>query len=164
MSKPWEPLFVIPDSGIEIVKRFEGLHKVVFVRPTVTVAPYLDPVGILTIGYGHTGPDVVHGMLITEAEAEQLLMTDLARFVEASLRLCPRLWIEPPDRLAAIASFAFNLGAGRLQTSTLRRRVNEGDWIGAHAELQRWVYAGGKKLPGLIARRAAEGQLLLNPA
>lgn len=164
MTKPWEPLFVIPDSGIAIVKQFEGLHTVVATRPVVTVAPYVDPVGILTIGYGHTGKDVVPGMRITGDEAEQLLMTDMARFVEAALRLCPRLWIEPPDRLAAITSFAFNLGAGRLQTSTLRRRVNEGDWVAAHAELQRWVFAGGKKLPGLIARRAAEGQLLLNPA
>lgn len=60
----------------------------------------------------------------------------------------------------AIVDF-FNLGAGRLQTSTLRRRINQRDWTGAAAELRRWVYGGGKVLPGLVARRAAEAAWLL---
>ena len=60
----------------------------------------------------------------------------------------------------AIVDFTFNLGAGRLQTSTLRRRVNQRDWTAAGQELRRWVYGGGKVLPGLVARRAAECALL----
>ncbi|TSE34577.1 Lysozyme RrrD [Tepidimonas fonticaldi] len=67
---------------------------------------------------------------------------------------------EPEGRLAAIVDFTFNLGAGRLQTSTLRRRVNQRDWTAAAAELRRWVYGGGKLLPGLVARREAEAALL----
>jgi lysozyme len=67
---------------------------------------------------------------------------------------------EPEPRLAAIVDFTFNLGAGRLQTSTLRRRINERDWAAAQTEIRRWVYGGGKVLPGLVARREAEAELL----
>lgn len=59
-----------------------------------------------------------------------------------------------------IVDFTFNLGAGRLQTSTLRRRINQRDWVAARQELRRWVYGGGKVLPGLVARREAECALL----
>ncbi len=68
----------------------------------------------------------------------------------------PVLATEPEERLAAIVDFTFNLGGGRLQTSTLRRRVNQRDWAAAAKELRRWVYGGGKVLPGLVARREAE--------
>jgi len=67
---------------------------------------------------------------------------------------------EPEVRLSAIVDFTFNLGAGRLQTSTLRRRVNQRDWVAAAQELRRWVYGGGKVLPGLVARREAEARIL----
>ena len=67
---------------------------------------------------------------------------------------------EPESRIAAIVDFTFNLGAGRLQTSTLRRRVNQRDWVAAGQELRRWVYGGGRAQPGLIARRDAEAALL----
>ena len=79
----------------------------------------------------------------------------------AALRYCPVLATEPEARLAALVDFTFNLGAGRLQTSTLRRRVNQRDWIAAGQELRRWVYGGGKVLPGLVARREAEAAWLL---
>ncbi|WP_367027567.1 glycoside hydrolase family protein [Methylococcus sp. ANG] len=69
------------------------------------------------------------------------------------------LTTEPEGRLAAIVDFTFNLGAGRLRTSTLRRRVNQRDWGAAAYELRRWVYGGAKALPGLIARREAEAAL-----
>ena len=68
---------------------------------------------------------------------------------------------EPESRLAAIVDFTFNLGAGRLQTSTLRRRVNQRDWTAAGQGLRRWVYGGGKVLPGLVTRREAEVALIL---
>lgn len=78
----------------------------------------------------------------------------------ATLRYCPVLAAKPEGRLAAIVDFAFNLGAGRLQTSTLRRRVNQLDWSAATSELRRWIYGGGKVLPGLVARREAEVMLV----
>ncbi len=68
---------------------------------------------------------------------------------------------EPVGRLAAIVDFTFNLGAGRLQTSTLRRRLNQRDWFAAGQELRRWVYGGGKVLPGLVTRRETEAMLFL---
>ena len=79
----------------------------------------------------------------------------------ATLRYCPVLTTEPEGRLAAIVDFTFNLGAGRLQTSTLRRRINQRDWIAAGQELRRWIYGGGKVLPGLVARREAEVAMLI---
>jgi len=88
------------------------------------------------------------------------LARDLQSALAATLRYCPVLASEPEGRLAAIVDFAFNLGAGRLQTSTLRRRINQRDWVAAAIELRTWVYGGGKVLPGLVARRAAECALL----
>jgi len=76
------------------------------------------------------------------------------------LRYCQVLATEPVRRLAAIVDFTFNLGAGPLQASTLRRRVNQRDWAGTAQELRRWIYGGGKVLPGLILRREAETLLL----
>ena len=72
-----------------------------------------------------------------------------------TMSYCPTLVTEPEGWLASIVDFTFNLGAGRLQTSTLRRRVNQRDWSGAAIELRRWVYGGGKVLPGLIIRRVS---------
>ena len=79
----------------------------------------------------------------------------------ATLWYCPVLVAEPEGRLAAIVDFTFNLRAGRQQTSTLRRRINQRDWIASFTDVQRWVYGGAKKLPGLVTRREAEVSLLL---
>ena len=98
---------------------------------------------------------------ITEAEAEVYLARDLITALNATLRYCPVLATESEGRLAAIVDFTFNLGAGRLQTSTLRRRVNLRDWSSAATELRRWVYGGGVVLPGLVIRREAEVALVL---
>ncbi len=93
---------------------------------------------------------------MTEDEAEFYLSSDLITALNATLRYCPVLATEPERRLAAIVDFTFNLGAGRLQTSTLRRRINQQDWENAIRELCRWVRGGAKILPGLAARREAE--------
>lgn len=121
--------------------------------------PYVCPAGYWTIGYGHLC-DPKHPP-ITEGEAEAYLTQNLKVALAATLRYCPVLATEPENRLAAIVDFTFNLGAGRLQTSTLRRRVNQRDWAGAATELRRWVYGGGRVLPGLVARRSTESALLL---
>ena len=93
-------------------------------------------------------------------EGEAYLATDMADALKATLRYCPVLATEPETRLAAIVDFTFNLGPGRLQASTLRRRVNQRDWAGTAQELRRWIYGGGKVLPGLVFRREAETLLL----
>lgn len=120
--------------------------------------PYVCPAGHWTIGYGHLC-DPKHPP-ITEAEADSYLAADVMTALKATLRYCPVLATEPEGRLAAIVDFTFNLGAGRLQASTLRRRINQGDWASAAAQLRRWVYGAGTVLPGLVARRAAEIALL----
>lgn len=142
-----------------LVKRFEGLHKVATRTPTVTVIPYVCPAGILTIGYGHT-KGVRPGQVISLLEAEKVLATDLKIATASAISLSPVLGATSETKLFAIADFIFNLGAGRYKASTLRRRVNQEDWDEAAYELSRWVYGGGKKLPGLVARREAEIALL----
>lgn len=144
----------IPHAAIVLAKRFEGFHRIPKADPLRRAHPYICPAGYWTIGYGHLC-DPKHPP-ITEGEAGIYLARDLITALNATLRYCPVLATEPEGRLAAIVDFTFNLGAGRLQTSTLRRRVNQRDWSSAAKELRRWVYGGGKVLPGLVARRTAE--------
>lgn len=150
-------MIAVPQAAIDLAKRFEGFHRVPKNDPG-RAHPYVCPAGYWTIGYGHLC-DPKHPP-ITEAEAEVYLARDLQTALAATLRYCPVLATGPEGRLAAIVDFTFNLGAGRLQTSTLRRRVNQRDWPGAATELRRWVYGGGKMLSGLVARRDAEVHLL----
>lgn len=133
----------------ELVKRFEGFSQ----------TPYRCPAGYWTIGYGHLcSPD--HPPITIE-EGERLLLEDLGVAINASYSLCPVLYSEPEARLLAVADFAFNLGSGRLKISTMRRRINQRDWVGAARECRRWVWGGGKILPGLVVRREVEAKMLL---
>jgi len=150
-------VITVPQTAIDLAKRFEGFHRVPRSDPG-RAHPYVCPAGYWTIGYGHLC-DPKHPP-ITEAEAEAYLAQDLKVALAATLRYCPVLATEPEGRLAAIVGFTFNLGVGRLQTSTLRRRVNQQDWNAVGAELRRWVYGGGKVLPGLVVRRQTEAALI----
>ena len=152
----------MPQAAIDLAKRFEGFERKVKHGIEITAVPYICPAGFWTIGSGHLC-DSKHPP-ITEAEAEVYLACDLQTALAATLRYCPVLATEPEGRLTAIVDFTFNLGAGRLQTSTLRRRVNQRDWTAACQELRRWVYGGGKVLPGLVTRREAEVAWLLRNA
>lgn len=156
--RPGAAMTELPQTAIELAKRFEGFERRVKRGVEIAAVPYICPAGFWTIGYGHLC-DPKHPP-ITEAEAEVYLARDLQSALAATLRYCPVLATEPERRLAAIVDFTFNLGAGRLQTSTLRRRVNQRDWGLAEQELKRWVYGSGRVLPGLIARRQAECLLL----
>lgn len=144
--------------AVDLAKRFEGFHRVPKHDPG-RAHPYVCPAGYWTIGYGYLC-DPRHPP-INEVEAEAYLAQDLQTALNATLRFCPVLATQLEGRLAAITDFTFNLGAGRLQVSTLRRRINQRDWIAAGQELRRWVYGGGKVLPGLVARREAEVDLLM---
>ncbi|OVZ63783.1 lysozyme [Cupriavidus gilardii] len=151
----------VPQMAIDLAKRFEGFHRVPKNDPG-RAHPYICPAGYWTIGFGHLC-DATHPP-ISEAEAEVYLARDLRTALAATLRYCPVLTTEPESRLAAIVDFTFNLGGGRLQTSTLRRRVNQRDWSAAAMELRRWIYGGGKVLPGLVSRRETEAVWLLRNA
>lgn len=143
----------VPQAAIELAKRFEGFHRVPKSDPT-KAHPYICPAGYWTIGYGRLCSP--QHPPVSMDQAETFLREDLRRALAATLRFCPVLAAESEGRLAAIVDFTFNLGAGRLQTSTLRRRINQRDWVAAAAELSQWVYGGGKVLPGLVLRRGAE--------
>jgi lysozyme len=96
---------------------------------------------------------------ITREHAYALAVEQLRReYLPAVLRLCPG--IDSYDRLAGVLSFTYNVGAGALQASTLRRRINAGDWPGAQTEMRRWIRGGGRVLPGLVTRRAIEAGML----
>lgn len=139
------------DAAAELCRIFEGFRS----------KPYLCPAGIPTIGYGSTyysdGKKVsLSDQPIDEPAARQLLMYELQHTYAAGvMRLCPNL-VKYERRFNAIVDFAYNLGVGRLQTSTLRRKVNAEDWEGVKEQLMLWTKAGGRVLPGLERRRKAE--------
>lgn len=116
--------------------------------------PYVDPVGVLTVCDGHTGSDIDPKRRYTDAECDALTRADLAT-ADAAVRRLVRVPLNDWQR-AALIDFTYNVGAGNLATSTLLRRLNAGDYAGACAEYSRWVYGGGRKLPGLVNRREAD--------
>lgn len=125
--------------------------------------PYLCPAKVPTIGYGTTrypnGKKVdLEDPPINKELAEAYLIHDLRKSEESVLRQCPILAVHE-KKLAAIIDFVYNLGAGRLQASTLRRRINQEDWPSAKKELMRWVRGGGRVLRGLVIRREIEARL-----
>lgn len=119
--------------------------------------PYIDAVGVLTVCYGHTGRStgtVVERRTHTRAECDALLDADMRE----AWRHVDRCITAPmtAGQGAALLSATFNAGPSLVCGSTLQRLANAGDWAGACAQLDRWVYAGGRQLPGLVRRRAAE--------
>ncbi|HIF6625663.1 TPA: lysozyme [Serratia marcescens] len=144
----------ISDDGMALIKRFEGLR----------LQAYQDSVGVWTIGYGWTQPvagrKVGAGMAIDAATAERLLICGVAQFEQGVERLVTAPITQ--GQFDALVSFAYNLGLRALENSTLLRRLNAGDRQGAADQFGRWVNAGGVRLDGLVARRAAERALFLS--
>ncbi len=140
----------VTDEGLALIQRFEGFAPEVYVCPG----------GWPTIGYGHVVQENEHDRFsggIDETEAEHLLRRDVETAERAALRLI-RVPLED-GQFDALSSFTFNLGAGALQRSTLRRKVNREEHGTVPAEFRRWVWAGGRKLKGLVRRREAEVEL-----
>jgi len=135
-----------------LIKPFEGLAKKL---ANGLIGPYICPAGFATQGYGLLVKDMSVEP-VTPGEAEDRLEKALPYYVNEAFRLSPGLVNATPEQQAAIVDFVFNLGAVKYKTSTLRKRVNEGDWEAACVELRKWVNGGGRKLPGLVARREAE--------
>ena len=136
-------------TGVDLIKSFEGL-----VRQT-----YICPAGYPTIGYGHLVRDGEDFGVIDDDQATELLRADLMSAENAVARLIP---IELLQReFDALVSFTFNLGSGSLQASTLRKRMLAGQKDDIPYQLSRWTIAGGRKLKGLILRRAAEARLFV---
>lgn len=127
---------------------FEGEHR----------KPYIDPVGIPTACIGETGRAVVLGKTYTPEECARLYVDSLNIAASHVEKCTPNVH---EGMKPALISFTFNVGGGAYCRSTLARKANAGDMVGACKELLRWTYAGGRQLPGLVARRKAEADLCL---
>lgn len=156
----------ISAHGLEEIKRHEG----------VRTTPYRDVAALWTVGVGHLmylnqvklkqKQRATYKLLPEDDrvwsmdEVNQILKNDLLRFERGVLRLCP--FLASQGQMDALVSFAFNLGLGALQRSTLRSKHNRGDYKGASREFGRWVRAGGRVVRGLVNRRKAETAMYLN--
>ena len=138
----------ISEIGIQLIKNFEGC----------VLKAYKCPAGIWTIGYGHTS-GVKEGQTITLKQAEDYLLQDI-RAYEITVNNLVNVPLNQ-NQFDALVSFCYNLGPNNLKNSTLIKLLNKKDYLGAAEQFDRWIYAGGKKLPGLVKRRAAEKELFL---
>lgn len=144
----------LASTGV-IVAEHEGL----------VLGTYVDPVGIVTSCYGNTGTDskgnkLVVGTKYSQQECLRQLADDLDEF-NYKVKKLVKVNISD-EELAAYTSFTYNVGVGNFNASTLLRKLNAGDRIGACNELPKWKYAKGKELPGLVKRRDKEKQLCLS--
>jgi lysozyme len=145
----------ISESGINLIKSFEGLR----------LQPYLCPAGVATIGYGCThyanGETVtLDDDPITIRDADALLRGTLKSYEQAVNEVVTVPLTQ--GQFDALVSFAYNIGIGKLKGSTLLRKLNAGNYRGAAAEFDKWTHGGGQVLPGLVKRRAAEKALFLS--
>lgn len=140
-------VYCYSEAGLAMTRQFEGcrLHA------------YQDCVGVWTIGYGHTGLDVTPGRTISEFEAEALLRADVKEAV-ACVNRAVTVPIEQ-HQFDALVDFCFNVGVRAFTRSSLLLTLNQGQFEEAAAEFGKWVHAGGKVLPGLVKRRAAEAAM-----
>ena len=143
------------ELAAELCRKYEGYRS----------KPYLCPANVATIGYGSTyyadGKKVtLQDPPMDEPTARALLLIELEHtYLPGVLRNCPIL-ITDERKCNSIVDFAYNCGVGRLQTSTLKRKINASDWNGAKEQLMLWTKGGGKVLPGLLKRRISECALL----
>lgn len=147
----------LSQEGLRLIKSFEGYHKRL---QNGDCAAYLCPANVPTIGYGCT-EGVQIGMVWTEAKAEAELMKELAKH-EAAVTTLVKVELNQ-NEFDALVSFSYNCGVGALQKSTLLKRLNRGDRVGAAREFEKWTRGGGRVLKGLVARREREAALFLKP-
>ncbi len=136
----------IPSAAVDIVKRWESCR----------LDAYRDSGSVPTVGYGHTA-GVHMGLHITQQQADQWLEHDLAMFARG-VRAMVKVTLTD-NQFAALLSLTFNIGLAALSRSTLLRRLNMGDYIGARDEFQRWIFDEGKRVEGLVNRRKDEAEL-----
>ena len=134
-------------DGLHLTEHFEGCRLSAYPDPGSGGDPW-------TIGYGHTGPEVVDGLVITQEQAEEYLRQDVKK-AEADVNA--KVTVElTQDEFDALVDFAFNCGCGNLNHSTLLKKINAGDFEGAAEEFLKWDMAAGHHMAGLLKRRQAE--------
>ncbi len=135
--------------GLEqLTERFEGLRLVA----------YQDVVGVWTIGYGHTGPEVHQGLIWTKEQAESALLADTHHAV-ACVNACTYKLQLTQGEFDALVDFVFNVGCAAFAKSSMLRMLNEGNHQLAAEQFEHWKYAGGHVVAGLLKRRLAEKQV-----
>jgi lysozyme len=137
------------DSGFTLIKHFEGLR----------LTAYQDSGGVWTIGYGHTGPDVTAGMVIAETQADSLLQHDVG-YAEHAVNTLVTVTLAQ-YQFDALVDFAFNLGTGSLQHSTLLKVLNTSQYDNAANDFLAWDHVNGVEVNGLKLRREAERDMFL---
>lgn len=146
---------VIGLAGLTLIKQSEG----------VEYRAYRDVVGVWTVCYGHTGPDIKVGKLYTQAECDALLITDIRKhqvvIVAGNPRNCIRNAPLTANQRDAVTSFIFNVGTGAFCKSTMAKKLAARDYYGAAAQFPRWNKAKGRVYRGLTIRRQAEQRLFL---
>lgn len=162
-------------TGANLMHQYEGYRN----------KPYLCPAHIWTIGYGHVlYQDQIRLPVVkkegytglirkeyvlkpednrvwTKEEIEKLFADDIASFERGVLRLAPTVFGRQ-GAFDACVSFSFNAGLGNFQRSTIRMKINRGEWESAAEAFMMWTKGGGKELPGLVKRRKAEKALFLS--
>lgn len=139
---------VAATGAIMLTNTFEG----------TVLKTYKDPIGIITACKGHTAPDLKMNQTFTPEQCDEIQYADLLKHADGLK--CVTLPMTDSEK-AAYLSFIFNVGEKAFCDSSIVRRMNKGDSVGACNELPRWVHAGGRVLPGLVSRRAAERDLCL---
>lgn len=137
-------------NAADLIKRWEGCR----------LTAYRDAVGILTIGYGHTGPDVTEGLTWTQEQAEEALIHDM-QWAKDAVRAQVTRTLKPTEE-AAFVSLTYNIGASAFANSEALRLFNANDPVGAALSIMKWHKAGGKPLKGLLRRRLDEAAVFLS--
>lgn len=168
---------LIVDQAADFIARHEGCHLHAYPDPASPLGQAIGQKGIdrigrggiipqtsahlkgdpWTIGYGQTGSSIRFGSAWTEDQARGALMTECRQRWSAIKKLVTAPLAIP--QAVALISFVYNLGEGNFAASTLRRKINAGDYSGAAGEFDKWVNAGGQRMTGLVTRRAAERAL-----
>lgn len=146
----------VSEKCLALIREFEGFRS----------KPYLCPAGVPTIGYGSTRyedgtPVTLKDEPIDQARANAIMRATLSREYEPAVRR----YVQVPltqGQYDALVDFAYNAGAKNLLQSTLLKKVNAKNYAGASKEFEKWVYGGGKVLPGLVRRRKAEQALFMS--
>lgn len=140
----------VSGAGVDLIKKFEDC----------SLDAYLDMVGVVTIGWGTTGPDIHMGLSWTQEDCDKVLLADLDHFASQISKLITAQVNQ--NQFDACCSFTYNLGVGAFRSSTLLKLINQNAFLEAASEFHKWDHAGGREVPGLLKRRLAEKTLFLS--